>query len=158
VPLIQKMTTLRARLSKIPVRFGVPSYRNVLIRHVELESDLTEHHTDEVFANVKVTTVPPRYVGLSVGGRNDGITIAQNDFKAEIPREYSREFIEKDVLYFVIDPPMVDGEVLYSGNEPAGGIFCKLVTIDDKEDTLWILILRKVRDTPDPSIDGEVGY
>lgn len=168
MPLIQRMSTLRSRLNKIPVRLGVPSMQNLLIRHVELDENLLESHTDEVFEAVKVTTVSPKYVGMTVGGggggfkAGEGITIAQNDFKAEVPREYSREYLEKDVLYYVVNPPMSDGQVIYNPTtqEPASGIFCKLLMIDDKQDTQWVLLLRQFRDGYDEAIapDEEVGW
>lgn len=160
--LIQRMTALQVRLNKIPVRLGVPSFQSLLIRHGELDDDLlVENHTDEVFENIKITSVPPRYVGLSVGSGANGISIAQNDFKAVIPRTYSREFLEKDVLFFVVNPPMAEGEVIYNPNtqEPAGGIFCRLVMIDDLKDTVWTVILRQFRDGIDEATgSGEIGY
>lgn len=160
MPLIQRMTALSARLNQIPVRLGVPSMSNLLIRHGELDEALLEMHTDEVFTAIKITTVPPKYVGMMIGGAS-GIIIAQNDFKAAVPREYSREFLEKDVLFYVINPSMSGGAVIYNPTteEPAGGTFCKLLTIDDKEDTLWTLILRQTRDGVDQAAgNNEVTY
>lgn len=155
--LIDRMVALNARLTSIPERFGVPQYRSILIRHIELDESLIESFTDTLL-NPKpfVQTVPTRLVGLPVGGAfqaSGGITIAQDDFQiTNIPRSYSLDFFQKDVEYLVIDPAIAADEILYDtqGN-PAGGIFCKILTVRDKDLLTWSLIARRVNDHYDIS-------
>jgi hypothetical protein len=152
--LIDRMVALNARLTSIPVRFGVPQYRSLLIRHVSLDEDLIESFTDVLIQpKPYVETVPTRLVGLPVGSggafqASGGITIAQDDFQISgLPRSYSLDFFQKDVEFVVIDPAIAADEILYDANgNPAAGIFCKILTVIDKDLLTWSLIARRVND------------
>ena len=164
--LIDRMVGLQARLTDIPVRLGVPQYRDLLIRHATLGPDLLKSHTDTLLQpKPKITNVPTRLVGLDIGGGGafqggGGITIAQDDFQVTgIPRSYSQSFLEKDVQYYVIDPAIVAGAVQYdSKGNPAAGIFCKLLTLRDKDLLTWSAILRRVKDHYSGNGTAEVNW
>ena len=97
--LIENMFALNARLTSIPIRFGVPQYKPVLIRHLELDSGLTKQVTDTLLEplpyveNVKPSLVNSPF-GESIGLRND-------DFKVSgIPRIYELEFLRQNVAFY----------------------------------------------------------
>lgn len=163
--LVDRMVTLNARLQSIPIRLGVPQFRDLMVRHVELDQDLMGVRTDELLApRPQVANVPTRLVGLGLAaGRSQlssgDIVIAQDDFQVTgIPRSYSLDYLQKDVEFYVINPPIVEGSITYdSRDNPAGGIFCKLLTVRDNELLTWNLILRKMVDHYDLST-GTVDY
>lgn len=144
--LVDRMVALNARLQSIPIRLGVPQHRGLLIRHVSLDADLLETPDDQLIEpKPYIQTVPTRLVGLELAGN---ITIAQDDFQITgIPRSYSLDFLQRNVSYYCIDPAIASGEILYdSKGNPASGIFCKLLSVSDRDLLTWGLILRKLRD------------
>lgn len=153
--LVDRMVALNARLTGIPIRLGVPQYQTLMIRHVVLDGALLKDVTDTLLEpKTHITTVPQKLVGLPTGGvgafqASGGITISLEDFQVTgIPRSYSLEFLRDNVDVYVIDPPIgADGAIAYdSKGNPASGIFCKLLHIEDKDLLTWSLILRQVRD------------
>lgn len=164
--LIDRMVALNSRLQAIPIRLGVPQYRNLLIRHTVLGLDFLETSSDSLFdPRPQIQTVPTRLVGLELGGggafqATGGITIAQDDFQVTgIPRSYSLDFLTKDVEFFVIDPAIAGGEILYDAQgNPAGGYFCKCLSVSDKDLLTWELLLRKVKDHYTGDGITEIGY
>lgn len=152
--LIDRMITLNAKLQSIPIRFGVPQYRSLLIRHVELDEDLLGIRSDSlILPKPQVANVPTRLVGLGLSAGRPGvssgdITVAQDDFQVTgIPRSYSLDFLQKDVEFYVIDPAISGGAIAYDtrGN-PSAGIFCRLLTVRDNELLTWSLLLRRMAD------------
>ena len=159
--LIDRMVALNAKLTSIPIRLGDPGYRNLLVRHSTLDDDLLGSSIDTLFEpKPLIKNVPTRLVGLEVGGNSIGggfqsgaISIAQDDFQvSNIPRSYALSFLTQDVDFFVIDPAVVaagDGslEVLYDARGlPAGGFFCRVLSVSDRDALTWSLILRRHAD------------
>lgn len=157
--LIDRMIGLKARLQGIPERMGVPQYRSLLIRHTILDDDLLPSHTDTLIQPKPwIQSVPTRLVGFEIAGASGGsISINADDYQVkEVPRSYAKDFFEKDVSLVVIDPALaIDpttgaAEVLYnSQGEPAGGIYCKILTVRDDELLSWSLLLREYSDRVD---------
>lgn len=150
--LIDRMTALNARLVGIPIRLGVPQYRNLLVRHVFLDDDLLEtSHEDTLFQpRPTIDSVPMRLVGLDLGR---GITVEQSDFQiAGIPRSYSLDFLQANVGFYVVDPAQsVSGAIAYDSRGNPQGTMCKLLHVDDQDLLTWTLLLRNFRDTYDTS-------
>lgn len=148
--LVDRMVSLNARLQAIPDRLGVPQIRNLMVRHVSLDSGLLVSTTDSLFApKPYIQNVPSRLVGLEIGGN---ITVRDDDFQVTgIPRSYSQDFLQKDVQYYVIDPLTGNsGEIIYDNiGNPAQGVFCKLLQLRDNELLTWNLILRRMADQYD---------
>lgn len=150
--LIQRMTALNARLTQIPIRLGVPQYRDLLIRHVSLDDDLLEtSHTDTLLQpKPLIRNAGSDVVGLDVGR---GILVEQRDFQVlGIPRSYGLEFLQNDVGCYVIDPVRdANGAIALDSRGNPQGIFCKLLTVRDKQLLTWEIILRQFNDHYDVS-------
>lgn len=150
--LVDRMVQLNARLTSIPIRFGVPQYRPVLVRHLSLDAGLNTVEADTLLEPLPyVENVSPRLVSSEFGMN---LKLREDDYKvSNIPRTYSADFFTQNVEFFAIDVTQDDSDnVIYDEcNNPKDATLCKLAHLDSKELLTWTLILRKIRDGVDAS-------
>jgi hypothetical protein len=152
--LIDRMSALNARLTAIPIRFGVPQHRDVLVRYKVLDDDYLTATVNDVLLEPKpiVQNVPQKLVGYSVGGQTGGgIDVRADDFMlSNIPRSYSTDDFVKNVQFLVIDPEIGDdGNPALDVRGNPVGIICKVLHVSDRELLTWSLIVRKLVDGHD---------
>ena len=148
--LIDNMIALNARLTAIPIRFGVPQYRPLLIRHVTLDATATEPTTTDTLITPQpmVQNVTPNLVGLQFG--DSSVEIRNDDYSVTgIPRTYTREFLTNDVEFYAI---LESETVTYDDRGmPINAELCKCLHVGDRELLTWNLTLRKLKDNHDNS-------
>jgi len=151
--LIDNMIALNARLTAIPIRFGVPQYQPLLIRHITLGATATEPTIADTLIEPQpmIKNVSPNQVAYKFG--DGALELREDDYMVTgIPRTYSREFLRDDVEWYAIAPTIVDGVVQYDeAGHPVGAERCKCIYVDDGKLLTWELVLRKLKDGFDTS-------
>jgi hypothetical protein len=128
---------------ELPNRFGVPQYREVVIRSktqtYDQQSGLyVDTVTDNlVTPNPKISTIRPSLVGMEV---NETVTLSQNDWELKIVR--NMDILGMNAIdYIIIDP------VLNSANQVVGGQKVEILYINQNKITDWLLVVRKSKDS-----------
>lgn len=139
--------------SRLPVRFGVhQACHTLIVRHTTIDPEtLEETTTDSKLVAHHISTVDRSLIGLTIGGASmDGIQVAANDWQVQgIPRSYSREWLTKDVQWFVLDPELnTDGTMKLNNGQPVGGTMLKLILLQDKPKNYlaWDMVMREFSD------------
>lgn len=136
--LISDLTQLKADLHSIPTDLGLPQYRQIVIRKVLLpDGEIIPQFKDFLLSQkVHVVNIPTRFVGLEL--TRNSIVISEDDlFCKNLPRLYSKTFLEQDIEFYVVDP------VFNESGQVIDGIRCQLLDVRDNRTLSWQLMLRK---------------
>lgn len=141
--LVQKMGTLRDRLSSIPIKFGVPQYKSLIVRQRIKDN---EYQDIEIKPYPKIISISPSSSRVSSASRRDAsLQISQNDYKITgVSRKlYSLEsFIGDNVLLLIIDAVLSDDR-----KSIIRGIVCERpMQVDDKGLLTWTFTTREKPD------------
>lgn len=130
--LVTRMEKLRDRLTRIPVRFGIPQYRQVVLRKRELINLIPNIYYLVIEPMPKVTNVNPNYVGHRVA---NNVEIAHDDLSIEgVSRQYTYEQLTENVDAWLID-------AVQSGSEWTGTV-CHPLHVSDRSLLTWDVTLR----------------
>lgn len=152
--LFDKLAEVEDVAACIESRLGLPQRRYLLLRHQYLNDARTATVIEDhlVCPSPFITSAPPRLQGLLIGNEETAVSITSTDLYVELSRvtPYSA-FVRTDKkrAVAIVDPPVAYGQVQYSNRttkEIEGGIRCRIIHVEDDDDTLWKLILRKERD------------
>jgi hypothetical protein len=135
VSLVQRMTALNDRLQGLPIRFGVPQFRPVVIRKKVLEPGALIPTVSylPLSPTPQVSTVSPHYVGYKL---DENLTLSKDDLVVKgVSRRYSYELLTEAVDVWLVDAiPNGSG---YTGVE------CLPIWIQDSELLSWTVTLRR---------------
>lgn len=138
--LIDRMTGLRDRLTAIPIRLGLPQYRDVLVYSSTIPEGSSFAVKSETLIDPKpyITPVPPRLIGQPYSGGS--IILTQDDWIiSKVSRNYDKSLFTQDVDHLIIDP-------VFEGVTLTQGLKCKIIHLDESKALEWVLILRQYGD------------
>ncbi|MBE9110303.1 hypothetical protein IQ273_12860 [Nodosilinea sp. LEGE 07298] len=156
VNLFQKLAGVENVAAVIETRLGLPQRRHLLFRHQFLNTARTASTIEDflVIPCPYITSAPPRLIGLLVGNEEQAVSVSSTDIYVELARTvpYDR-FVRADGKRAIA---FVDVQTNSSGTAPlysndvtktlTAGMPCRIIHINDSDDTLWKLILRRDKD------------
>jgi hypothetical protein len=154
--LFQKLAGVENVSAAIETRLGLPQRRHLLFRHQLLNTARTASNIEDFLVSPRpyITSAPPRLIGLLIGNDESALSVSANDIYVELSRTvpYDR-FVRADGKRAIA---ILDPSVNRSGTAPAysnsvtktlvSGIPCRILHVEDGDDTLWKIILRRERD------------
>ena len=141
--LVGRMTLLKAKLTNIPVRFGHPLYREMVIRTKTQEilpNGLVNNTLEDLYVNPipKVKNVTWKMVGMELA---DNIYVGKNDYITEIVRTVDIPITYDDIEFIILDPKFDEQ------NRVIDGLKTKVIHISENDVLDWVLTLRLYKDS-----------
>lgn len=133
--LIARMTNLHDRLTGLPIRFGIPQHRPVVVVKEELPNGALFPALSYMLIDPLPTiqSVPLKLAGSVFSGQ---LVLSQDDLIVRgISRNLTREQLTQDVDIWLIDAQESGG--VWSG------LRCRCLHLDDSEPLTWKAILRR---------------
>ncbi|MEA5447592.1 hypothetical protein VB780_03360 [Leptolyngbya sp. CCNP1308] len=154
--LFQKLAGVENVAAIIETRLGLPQRRTLLFRHQSLNTARTASTIEDflVVPRPYITSAPPRLIGLLLGNDETAVSVSAADIYVELARTvpYDR-FVRADgkraIAFVDVETNSADSAPVYSNEITkalTASMSCRILHIDDKDDTLWKLVLRRDKD------------
>jgi phospholipase C len=134
--LIANLQVLKDKLIRLPTDFGVPSYRQLVVRK---KYDNEDGFYDHVFDPVpKTVNLNDRQISELISKQTVEISV-EDYFVKHISRvQHDREFLTKNIEFYILDYK-VEFNVI-------SGIKCRLIFLDESGTTSYAMFLKRLSD------------
>ncbi|MBW4483018.1 MAG: hypothetical protein KME14_10780 [Tildeniella torsiva UHER 1998/13D] len=154
--LFQKLAGVENVAAIIETRLGLPQRRTLLFRHQSLNAERTASIIEDflVVPRPYITSAPPRLIGLLIGNDETAVSVTSTDIYVELARTVPFDrFVRVDgkraIAFVDVETNSADNAPVYSNSLTktlTAGLPCRIIHVDDKDDTLWKLVLRRDKD------------